>query len=476
MSDPFVVVGGDAAGLSAASKCKREDPDREVVVFEKGQWVSYAHCGEPYFVKGEVEKLDDLLSLTPADVAERGIDLHRGHEVVAVDPDAETVTVEAETGERSEQAYGDLLVATGARALTDPIEGDDLDGAFSIHGLDSAAAARAYLLDPSADALADVGGEEYVDRERVEKYGAMEPPETVAIVGGGYVGVEMAEALTAHGLDVHVFQRSEHVLSPFGEAVAEAVEDELTEQGVTLHLDTEVARLRDGGDGHVAALECTDDTRLDIEMAVVGIGVEPNTELVDGTGVELGESGAVAVDDHGRTSVDGIYAAGDCAEDRHTVTGERAWVPLGLTANRAGRAIGQTVAGDPAPVGEIAGTAVVKAFEQECGRAGLLADEATAAGFDPVSETITAGSRSGYYPGAAETTVTLVADRGSGRLLGGAIAGTDRAAVRIDTLATALEADMTVGELERTDLAYAPPFSPVWDPILVAAKVLNGKL
>jgi NADPH-dependent 2,4-dienoyl-CoA reductase/sulfur reductase-like enzyme len=475
MSDPFVVVGGDAAGLSAASKCKREAPDREVVVYEKGQWVSYAHCGEPYFVKGEVDTLEDLLSLTPEDVAERGIDLHRGHEVVGVDPDAETVTVEDGSGERFEQPYSDLLVATGARALTDPIEGFGLDGAFAIHGLDAAAAARAYLLDPSEDALADVGGEAYVDRDLVERYGAMEPPETVAIVGGGYVGVEMAEALTAHGLDVHVFQRSAHVLGPFGEAVAEVVEDHLREQGVTLHLDTEVARLR-GADGRVAVLECTDDTELEIDMAVVGVGVEPNTELLDGTGVEFGESSAVAVDDYGRTSVDGIYAAGDCAEDRHTVTGEPAWVPLGLTANRAGRAIGQTVTGDPTPTGAIAGTAVVKAFEQECGRTGLLPDEAADAGFDPVSETITAGSRSGYYPGAAETTVTLVADRDSGRLLGGTIVGTDRAAVRIDTLATALEADMTVAELERADLAYAPPFSPVWDPVLVAAKVLDGAL
>jgi NADPH-dependent 2,4-dienoyl-CoA reductase/sulfur reductase-like enzyme len=158
------------------------------------------------------------------------------------------------------------------------------------------------------------------------------------------------------------------------------------------------------------------------------------------------------------------------------VTGEETWVPLGLTANRAGRAIGSTVAGDPTPVGDVAGTAVVKAFDLECGRVGLLAEAAADAGFDPVSETITAGSRSGYYPGSDETAVTLVADRTSGRVLGGAIAGEDRAAVRIDTLATAIEADLTVAELERLDLAYAPPFSPVWDPVLVAAKVLNGRL
>jgi len=476
MSAPFVAIGGDAAGLSAASKCKREDPDRDVIVFEKGSWVSYSHCGMPYFVKGEIERLDDLLSLSPAEIEERGIDLRRGHEVVGIDTSERVVTVETDEGDRLEQPYGDLLIGTGARAVTDPIEGSGLDGVHTMHGLDSAAAVRAHLLDPSTDAVADVGGEGFVDRELVERYGAMEPPETVAIVGGGYVGIEMAEAFATNGLDVHLFQRGEHVLPPFGEAVAEVVEDELEAQGVALHLGEEVARL-DGDDGRVERLVCTGGATLELDTALVGIGIRPNTDFLDETPVETGVADAVAVDDHGRTNVDGVYAAGDCATMRHAVTGEPDWVPLGLTANRAGRAIGATVAGDPTPVGDIAGTAVVKAFEQECGRAGIVDHEAAReAGFDPVSETVTAGSRSGYYPGAAETTVTLVADRESGRLLGGTIVGTDRAAIRIDIVAMALEQDATVGELERSDLAYAPPFSPVWDPVLTAAKVLNGSV
>ena len=475
MPDPFVAIGGDAAGLSAASKCKRERPDREVIVFEKGSWVSYSHCGMPYFVKGEVEQLDDLLSLSPAEIEERGIDLRRGHEVVAVDTDARVVTVETPDGERREQPYGGLLVGTGAHALTSPIAGHDLDGVHTMHGLDSAAAVRAHLLDPATDALADVGGEAFVDRTAVERYGAMAPPETVAIVGGGYVGIEMAEAFAAHGLDVHLFQRGEHVLPPFGTAVAEVVEDELAAQGVDLHLGTEVERL--DGDGRVERLVCAGDTSLDVDAALVGIGIRPNTELVADTPVETGAADAIRVDEYGETSVEGVYAAGDCATARHAVTGEEAWVPLGLTANRAGRAIGATVAGDPTEVGDIAGTAVVKAFDQECGRTGIVDhEEAREAGFDPVGETITAGSRSGYYPGSAETTVTLVADRESGRLLGGSIVGRDRAAIRIDVLAMALEQDATVGELERADLAYAPPFSPVWDPVLTAAKVLSSSV
>ena len=471
MSDPFVVVGGDAAGLSAASKYTREHPDGDVVVFEKGRWVSYAHCGTPYYVKGEVDRLTDLLSLSPEEAADRGIDLRREHEVVAVDTDAATVTVEG-GGERFEQPYSDLLVATGAHAVTDPIDGFHRDMAFTMHGLDSAAAVRAALAEPGESAVDT--SIEYVDADLVEHYAAMDPPERVAIVGGGYVGIEMGEAFRAHGLDVHVFQRGDHLLSPFGDSVCEHVADHLREQGVELHLGCRVAEL--AGDDRVAAV-VHENGRLDVDLALVGIGVAPNTDLLADTPVELGESGAVAVDEYGRTSVDHVYAAGDCAEDDHTVTGEPAWVPLGLTANRAGRAIGQTVAGDPEPVGEVAGTAVVKAFDLEAGRVGLVDhDDARAAGFDPVTKHITAGSRSGYYPGNEPTTVSLTADRETGRVIGGSIVGKDRAAIRIDTLATALESDLTVDELERLDLAYAPPFSPVWDPVLVAAKVLRGEI
>ncbi|MFB6298543.1 MAG: FAD-dependent oxidoreductase [Salinirussus sp.] len=474
--DPFVVVGGDAAGLSAASKCARTDPDREVIVFERGSWVSYAHCGMPYFVKGEVDSLDDLLSLSPADITDRGIDLRRRHEVTAIDTDARRVTVRGPDS-TVEQPYGDLLIATGASAITGPIEGSSLTGAHTMHGLDSAAGVRAHLLDPAADHRDDIGGEPFVDRERVERYAALEPPETVAIVGGGYVGVEMAEAFATHDVEVHLFQRGETLLPPFGEAVAEAVASELRERGITLHLGEEVARLVGDGTGTIEALECAGGTTLPVELALVGIGIRPNADLVAETPVETGVAGAIETDDHGRTAVEGVYAAGDCATMTHAVTGEADWVPLGLTANRAGRAIGATVAGDPTPVGDVAGTAVVKAFDCEAGRTGLTDEErAREAGFDPASATITAGSRSGYYPGAAETTVTLVGDRGTGRLLGGTIVGSDRAAVRIDILAAAIDGDATVGDLERMDLAYAPPFSPVWDPVLVAAKVLNGRL
>ncbi|MDZ7747203.1 MAG: FAD-dependent oxidoreductase [Halobacteriales archaeon] len=465
--DPFVVVGGDAAGLSAASKCKRENPDRDVVVFEKGQWVSYAHCGTPYYIKGAVDGLTALTSLTPEEIDERGIDLHRDHEVTAIDPEAKTVTVVGPDGEHK-QPYGDLLLGTGAHA-TQPFEPDE--DVFTLHGMPDAAAIRARV-DPAFDPdSADIGP---IAPDSLRPYADRPTPETAAIVGGGYVGVEMAEALSTHGIDVHLFQRGE-LLPPFGPAVAETVTTALEAEGVAVHTGTEVEGFETDGDG-VAGVRYDGD-RLGIDIAIVGVGIAPNTALAEEADIALGKSGAVAVDRYGRTNTERVYAAGDVAESRHTVTGESTWVPLGLTANRAGRAIGQTVAGEPTPVGDIAGTAVLKAFDVGAGRAGFVTEaEARDAGFEPVSETITAGSRSGYYPGAAETTVTLTADRGTGRVLGGSVVGTDRAAKRIDTLATALDAGHTVSELERLDLAYAPPFSPVWDPILVAAKVLADEV
>jgi NADPH-dependent 2,4-dienoyl-CoA reductase/sulfur reductase-like enzyme len=447
MDDTFVVIGGDAAGMSAASKAKRENPEMEIIVFEKGQWVSYAACGMPYYVKGEVEDIDDLVTVTPEEFREkRDIDLRTGHEVVDIDPEGETVTVDDGT-ETFEQPYDHLLVATGATAIEPPFDGMDLDGVFTIHDMDE------------ADAI-----ETFVDERS---------PETAAIVGGGYVGIEMAEALAEHGIDVHMYEMLPHVLQPFGETVAETVEEHLREQGIGLHLETAVSGF--AGDGTVERVHLEDDSQS-ADIVIVGVGVAPNADLAAEAGIELGPTDAIATDEYGRTNYENVYAAGDCAEARHVVTGEPDHVPLALTANRAGRAIGETVTGSPTPVGDIAGTAIVKAFDLGAARTGIIDEErAREAGFDPVSITISASSRAHYYPGGSELTVTLVADRDSERVLGASLVG-EEGVKRIDTVATALNAGMTVTELQNTDLAYAPPFSPVWDPILTAAKVLGGKL
>ena len=470
MGSTFVVIGGDAAGMSAASKAKREAPDLEVVVFERGDWVSYGACGLPYYVKGDIASLEDLVAVPAEDFREeRDIDLRTGHEVVGIDPTAKTVTVEADDG-TVEQSYDDLLIATGAHAIVPPIDGADLDGVFSIHDLPHGRRIREFLTGdaavPHPDDATEPALRTYLDEHA---------PETVGVIGGGYVGLEMAEAFHAHGLDVQLFEMLPHVLAPFGNEVAPVVEDHLRDQGVDLHLETTVERIQ-GTDGRASGIRAADET-VDVDMVLVGVGVAPNVALAEDAGIETGPTGAIATDEYGRTSVANVYAAGDCAEVHNHVTGGPDFVPLALTANRHGRAIGQSVVGTPTPVGAIVGSAVVKVFDLEVARTGVVdPKEAEEAGYDPVSRTISAPSRAHYYPGGSEITVHMQADAGSGRLLGTAMVGREGVAHRINTVATALHNDMTVPAVEQLDLAYAPPFGPVWDPVLTGARVLAGDL
>ncbi|MEF8892427.1 FAD-dependent oxidoreductase [Halodesulfurarchaeum sp.] len=447
MNAPFVVIGGDAAGMSAASKARREAPDRDIVVFEKGEWVSYGACGLPYYVKGDIDSLNDLVSVTPTEFRdERDIDLRTNHEVVTIDTDSKRITVDGPK-ETFEQPYGNLLIATGASAIVPPIDGAELPDIFTLHDMADGKSVK----------------KRFSDRSDLD---------SVGIVGGGYVGVEMAEAFRERGVSVHLFEMLPQVLEPFGGAVGEAVAEELTDQGVSLHLGTPVEGFE--GDTTVTGVRTPEDT-VSVDMVLLGTGVQPNSALAETADIEIGQTGAIAIDENGRTSAPDVYAAGDCAEMTHVVTDEPTHVPLALTANRAGRAVGQTVTGTPTPVGAIVGTAAVKAFDKQAARTGVIdMERARDVGFDPVSRTITTRSRAGYYPGGSPITVTLVADQHSGRVLGASMVGSEGVPKRIDTIATALHGEMTVAELQALDLSYAPPFGPTWDPVLTAAKVLKG--
>jgi NADPH-dependent 2,4-dienoyl-CoA reductase/sulfur reductase-like enzyme len=465
----FVVVGGDAAGMSAASKAKRDDPTLDVVVFEKGEWVSYGACGLPYYIKGEIQSLEDLVSVTPEEFcAERDIDLRTGHEVVAIDPGDRTVTARNEDG-TVVQGYDSLLVATGAEAVTPPIDGLDREGVYTLGSMSDGQELREYVGRARADG----------NLQQPDRGPACQFLETcngpVGIVGGGYIGVEMAEALAANDFEVHLFQRGDRILKPFSEATSAAVLDHLDEQQVAVYLNAEVQEL--AGGNRVEAV-VTDDERVPVEMVLVGTGVRPRTALATDAGIELGETGAIATDAYRETNVPDVYAAGDCAESRHVVTGDPTYVPLALTANRHGRAIGRTVAGTPTEGGGVAGTAAVKAFEVEAARTGVLDHEvARAAGFDPTTETIEAKSRAGYYPEGGTVRVTLTVDRPSGRVLGGSLVSEygEGAVHRSHALVGAVTEGITVDALSNYDLAYAPPFNTTWDPVLTAAKVVDGK-
>ncbi|ELY47284.1 FAD-dependent oxidoreductase [Natronorubrum sulfidifaciens] len=470
MTNTFVVVGGDAAGMSAASKAKRDDPDLEVVVFEKGEWVSYGACGLPYYIKGEIQSLEALVSVTPEEFREeRDIDLRTGHEVVAIDPDERTVTAES-ASETVVQSYDHLLIATGAAAVVPEIDGTDREGVYTLGSMSDGKELREYVARAR-------GGESFQQPDRGPACRFLEDcTGPVGVVGGGYIGIEMAEALAANGFEVNLFQRGDRLLKGFSEETSEAVADHLREEDVAVHLNASVEELA-GGEAVEAVV--TDDDRIAVEMVLLGTGVRPRTALAEDAGIELGKTGAIATDAYRETNVSDVYAAGDCAEATHVVTGESVHVPLALSANRHGRAVGQTVSGQPTEGGGVAGTAAIKAFDVEAARTGILDhDEARAAGFDPVTETVTAKSRAGYYPEGGDVTITLTADRDSGRILGGSLVSEygEGAVHRSHAIVGALMEETTVFELENYDLAYAPPFNTTWDPVLVAAKVLAGSL
>ncbi|HSJ54778.1 MAG TPA: FAD-dependent oxidoreductase [Anaerolineae bacterium] len=443
MTERLVVIGGVAAGMSAAAKAKRARRDLEVVVYEKGGHISYAACGLPYFLAGDVPRIEGLIVRTPEQMAKQGVEVKVRHEVTSVDAEARTVQVHDLQADRTfRQDYDHLVIATGARPACPPLPGCELGGIFGLRSLESGLAIQQHLQE--------------------------QKPKKALIVGGGYIGVEMAETLRRLGLEVTMLVRSGKVLrTTLDDDMRELVHAELTRHGVQI---VEGPAVGFEGKEDVSAVQ-TASEEYACDAVILGLGAEPNVDLARATGVALGLTGAIATNSQMCTNLPGVYAAGDCAEALHRVTGKPAWVPLGSTANKQGRVAGSNAAGKPASFGGILGTMVVRCFDLGVGFTGLTAVEARAAGYDVQETKIQASDLSHYFPGTAEAHVKLVVDGASGQLLGGQLVGPHRAIKRIDVLVAALHNRMTVPEMQELDLSYAPPFSPVWDPILVAANV-----
>jgi len=430
--------------MSAAAQARRMAPADalEIVAFERGSRTSYAACGLPYLVGGIVESPDELVARTPQEHRAKGIDVRIRHEVIAIDTKASTVTVhDLDTGRESKTHYDELLIATGASGVTPKWPGIDADGILQMRTLDDAANVQQRLVAGARRAV---------------------------VVGAGYIGLEVAEGLRARGLAVTVIEKLD---APMGAVLdtdmAAAVTDAMRSAGIDLRLNTSVTGFT-VSEGRVTAVETEAGPAL-ADLVVIGLGVRANTELAHAAGVKVGESGGIIVDDHLRTATAHVWAAGDCVESRHRITGRGVVVALGTHANKQGRAAGTNIAGGDASFGGVLGTAITKFQQLEIGRTGLTEHEAVKAGFDAFAITTEASSRAGYYPGAQSMRIKIVAERRTGRLLGAQIVGGEDAGKRVDVLATALWNGMTVQEVAGMDLSYAPPFSPVWDPVLLAA-------
>jgi NADPH-dependent 2,4-dienoyl-CoA reductase/sulfur reductase-like enzyme len=443
----LVVIGGDAGGMSAASQArKRLDRDKlEIVAFEKGHFTSYSACGIPYWIGGQVPEREALIARTPAEFHELGIDVRMRHEVVGIDLDKREV-VARDLVARSEvrEGFDQLVYATGALPITPPWAQIDGGGVFGVQTLDDGSAIHKWLeSDPK--------------------------PRRAVVIGGGYVGVEMAEAMVRRGLEVTLLEKSAQPMSTvdpdMGARVAEAVRG----LGIEVHTNAHVEGI-ETRDGRVSAV-VTPERTLPADIVVLGLGVRPNTKLAADSGLRLGVTGGLLTDLRMRAAgVEGVWAAGDCVQTTHRLTGQPGHFPLGTHANKQGRVAGINIGGGYATFPGVIGTAVTKVCDLEVARTGLTEKEATKAGYAFVTASIESTSRAGYFPGAKTMTVKLIAEKRTGLLLGAQIVGREEAAKRIDGLAIAIWNGMTVEEMTALDLSYAPPFSPVWDPVLIAAR------
>ena len=445
MVQRLVVVGGDAAGMSAASQARkrRGADDLSIVAFEKGRATSYSACGIPYWISGAVETEAELIARTPQQHRAAGIDLRMQTEVTAIDLDARVVRWRDAESEGTEP-FDDLVYAVGSVPMRPPVPGIDSDGVYGVQTLDDGVALRAEL-----------------DSGRVKD---------VVVVGGGYIGLEIAEACVVRGFGVTVVDRSATPIGTFDPDIGEFVAEAVRCEGIDLVLSDGVAAIDAGPDGRVRAVVTASGRELPADLVVLGLGVRPNTRLAVEAGIPLGVSGGIAVDRSMRTEVDGVWAAGDCVESIHRLSGQRVVVALGTHANKQGRVAGINLGGGYATFPGVIGTAITKVCDLEVARTGLSSREAAAAGYDFVTASVDSTTKAGYFPGAQPIRVKMIAERRSGRLLGAQVVGREAAAKRIDALAIAIWNEMSVDEVLSLDLSYAPPFSPVWDPVLIAAR------
>ena len=445
----ILVVGGVAAGPSAASKAARVDPAAEVILFEKGGAISYGICELPYYISGEVMG-EDLVVHTPESLhREKRVRVRLGSCVEEVVPHRRIVRVrDAETGSLAEEPYDRLILATGAQPKRLGVRGEEADNVFFLRSLSDGQRMRGFL-----------------ERER---------PRGALIVGGGYIGMEMADALRSRGMGVTLLHRYDLPLPGFERGAREKARETLEAHGVEFVPEAEASHFDLRAPERVARVIASQGSYA-AEVVLLSLGVSPNAELAESCGIRLGRHGGILVDQRQETSRDNIFAAGDCCEVKNLVTNRWIYAPLATIASRAGRTAGENAAGGRARFRGALRAVALRLFDMEFMRAGLCSAEAKDAGFRVVTEKVTTGSRVAAMPGGSDITVELIAEESTRRLLGANVYGGEGAVLRGNTLAVAIQHQMRIDDLQDWDLAYSPPFAPLWDPILIAANAARRR-
>jgi len=449
MMKRLLVIGGVAAGPKAAAKARRCDPEMEIVLYQEEDDISYAGCGLPYYISGVIEEREDLISRTPGKFALEGIKILKNRRIEKIDiPNRAVSGRKIGSGETFTDHFDRLVIATGAYAIRPKIEGMDLANVFYLRSI--------------------------FDADAVSEAIRFKSIRNVIIAGGGYIGLEMAESLVHLGKNVTIVELAPQILTLFDEDFAGVLRQYLEKKGVKIFTSEGIQALKGKG-GKVTHVQ-TMSREIEADGVLMSLGIRPQVELAKQAGLKMGETGAIWVNERMETSAEGIYAAGDCAETIHLITGKRVWIPLGSTANKQGRVVGTNACGGNATFPGVMGTTVFKTFELNVAKTGLNMREAEKEGFHPVQAIVRGFDRAHFYPGRKESTLKVIADKETGRILGGQAVGEGPSDKFIDILAMALHGKMTCRELANVDLAYAPPFSPVLSPIIVAANVLTNKL
>ena len=449
----ILIVGGMACGPKAAARARRCDPRSRITIIEQGTTVSEGSCGLPYFIGGQVASENVLLIRTPRyfkDIMD--VDVLTGTRALSIDRTGQTVDVlDLKTNAKSALPYDRLVLATGATpAVPGALKGRDLKGVFTLTKLTDATAI-------------------------VREIGQASPKRAV-VVGAGLIGLETAEALRQRGLEVSVVEALDRVLpSLLDPEMAAYAEKELAANGVVLRLGQRIVAILGDSDGHARKV-VTEKGEMDADLVVLALGARPNVQLARDAGLVIGATGGISVNEHMETSDPHIYAGGDCVENVHRVTGAKVFAPMGSTANKHGRVIGTNATGGNDTFPGVLGTAVVKVFETNLARVGLSETEARTAGLFTVTSIAPGFDRASYYPGAKMITVKLVVDAGSGRVLGGQMAGKGEVARRADVLVSAISLGASVDDVADLDLAYSPPFNGPMDVLHHAANVVRNKM
>jgi NADPH-dependent 2,4-dienoyl-CoA reductase/sulfur reductase-like enzyme len=442
----IIIIGGVAAGMSAASKIRRLNEGAEVTVYEKGRFLSYGACGLPYYISGDSDDYRKLIARTEEQFAKMGIRAFTRHEVVKVVPSAKQVMVKnLDTGKVFLDRYDRLMIATGSRPVVPPVKGRDLAGVHVLKSLEDGIALRKAARDPAV--------------------------RDVAIIGGGYIGIETAEAMVQLGKRVRIIEMGDRILRTFEPEMTALAEKELADNGVNLHLSERVEEIT--GTGGKASGVRTDKGAYPADLVLMAAGMRPATDFLRGTGLMMADNGAIIIDREMRTSLPDIYAAGDCAVVYSRVAEENTYIPLGTTANKMGRLAGVNLLGGREKFIGTLGSAAVKVFGLEMARTGLSEEEAKKLAVDYGTVVVTASDHPAYYPDPTDIVLKLIYEKKTGVLLGAQGVGRKGVVLRIDVFAVAIHNRMTAQEMGMVDLCYAPPFAGVWDAVHIACNAVK---